>query len=127
MVPTINGRHAPNGLPEYSILFQQIPFPHFLSAEIVDIISRLLDVNDKTRLGSGPNGVKNIKEHRFFQSIDWDLLELKQLEPPFMPESKKLEEGPVFGDFETMMRDLGKAAWLTEAPKSDEQKFFTSW
>jgi serine/threonine protein kinase len=127
MVPTINGRHAPNGLPEYSILFQQIPFPHFLSGEVVDLISRLLDVNDKSRLGSGPNGVKNIKEHRFFQSIDWDLLESKQLDPPFIPEAKKLEESPMFTDFETMMKDLGKASWLSELPKADDQKYFSTW
>lgn len=127
MVPTINGRHAPNGLPEYSILFQQIPFPHFLSGDVVDLISRLLDVNDRTRLGSGPNGVKQLKDHPYFRSIDWDLLEQKQLEPPFIPEAKRLEESGLFPNFETMMRELGKSPWLSEFPKPEDQKYFTSW
>jgi serine/threonine protein kinase len=40
MVPTINGRHAPVGLPEYSILFQQIPFPSYMSSDAADLISK---------------------------------------------------------------------------------------
>lgn len=57
--------------PEYAILFQEVPFPSFISPEAKDLISKLLDVNPKTRLGAGVNGAKNIKSHIFFKSIDW--------------------------------------------------------
>lgn len=127
MVPSINGRQAPTALPEYAILFQQVPFPHYLSEDAVNLISRFLDVNDKTRLGSGRNGLKDIKSHPFFKSIDWDLLQQKHVEPPFKPEAKVLEETPRFANFETMMRELGKGDWLVDVPKPSEQKYFIDW
>jgi serine/threonine protein kinase len=127
MVPTINGRHAPVALPEYAILFQQIPFPPYLSSDTVDIISRLLDVNDLTRLGAGPRGLQNIKSHPYFQSIDWELLEQKHLEPPYIPKTKPLEEVPQYPNFDTMMRELGKTSWLTDLPKPEDDRYFSSW
>lgn len=38
-----------------------------MSPKAKSLIRRLLDVNDKTRLGSGPNGAKDIKAHEFFE------------------------------------------------------------
>jgi hypothetical protein len=38
-----------------------------MSPKARSLIGRLLDVNDKTRLGSGPNGAKDIKAHPFFE------------------------------------------------------------
>jgi hypothetical protein len=46
---------------------QEIPFPSFMSPKAQSLIGRLLDVNDKTRLGSGPNGAKDIMAHPFFE------------------------------------------------------------
>jgi hypothetical protein len=37
-----------------------------MTHKATSLIKRLLDVNDKTRLGSGPNGAKDIKAHPFF-------------------------------------------------------------
>ena len=33
--------------------------------------------NPTKRLGYGPNGVKEIKEHAFFNDLDWNLAESK--------------------------------------------------
>jgi len=46
----------------------------------------LLDKNPQTRLGCGPEGAKEVKEHPFFKSIDWELLEKKECQPPFVPD-----------------------------------------
>ena len=127
MVPTINGRHAPVGLPEYSILFQQIPFPSYISPEAADLIGRLLDTNDVTRLGSGHKGLQDIKSHPFFSSINWEKLEQKHMEPPFMPEARRMDENALFPSFDAMLTDFGKAQWLTELPKESDQKFFDTW
>ena len=114
--------------PEYAILFQEIPFPSYFSPEAKDLISKLLDVNPKTRLGSGPQGGKNIKSHIFFQNMDWDLLEQKHIEPPFKPDhSKLLDELIPYPDFETFMKDFGKEEWLTDAPLKDQQRYFANW
>lgn len=127
MVPTINGRKAPTALPEYSILFQQIPFPPYVSENAKDIISKFLDVNELTRLGSGPKGLKNIKSHPFFASINWEKLELGHMDPPFIPDAQQLEETPAYPNFATMMTELGKDSWMTDKPKEYDQKYFDDW
>ena len=60
-------------------------YPRYFSQDVVDLISRLLDVNQDTRLGSGPTGDNEIKNHPFFAGIDWDKLEQKHIEPPYIP------------------------------------------
>lgn len=49
------------------------------------LIQALLDKTPENRLGHGVDGIKNIKNHEFFNSIDWDLLLQKKLEPLFRP------------------------------------------
>ena len=100
-----------------------------MSDNAVDIISRLLDVNEKTRLGSGPRGVMEIKEHPFFQNIGWELLEQKHVEPPFKPtiKSSAMSDPHRYLSFEAMLADLGKSQWLTDIPDKEDQKYFAAW
>ena len=37
------------------------------------------------RLGAGKNGFNNLKNHKYFEDIDWDDLENKKIKPPFVP------------------------------------------
>ena len=128
MVPTVNGRHAPVGLPEYSILFQQVPYPSYMSNDACDFVRCLLDVNDQTRLGSGPKGLQDIKNHPYFKEIDWDKLEQKHIVPPYIPDVKNsFPEQPSFPNFETMLQELGKGAWLDDVPREEDQKYFATW
>jgi len=115
-------------IPEYAILFQEIPFPPVIQGEAKDLISKLLDVNPKTRLGSGPHGAKNIKNHPFFKTIDWHRLEQKQIEPPFKPEHPKiLDQLQPYPDFEKMMEEFGKREWLDDMPSKESQRYFVNW
>jgi serine/threonine protein kinase len=127
MVPTINGRHAPTELTEYAVLFQEIKFPEYVSFDARDIISRLLDVNDITRLGSGPKGIQDIKNHKFFSCINWEKLEQKHIVPPFIPEERKMDENSLFPNFESMMNEFGKGSWLDDKPPESGQKYFSNW
>lgn len=43
------------------------PFPKDMGALAKDLIQRLLIKDPKTRLGSGPNGAENVKNHPFYQ------------------------------------------------------------
>eukprot|EP00177_Eucheuma_denticulatum_P002382 GFKZ01004268.1.p1 GENE.GFKZ01004268.1~~GFKZ01004268.1.p1 ORF type:complete len:556 (+),score=112.14 GFKZ01004268.1:46-1668(+) len=47
-------------------------FPRNLSTEVVSLIRGLLDRNPNTRLGLGPEGINEIKQHVFFQDLDWE-------------------------------------------------------
>ena len=49
-----------------------------LSEDAKDIIRKLLEKNPKKRLGS-QRGIEEIKEHPFFQSIDFSLIEQKKI------------------------------------------------
>lgn len=129
MASTINRKVGENlHFREYAKLFQKIPFPDYLSAEAKDLVSKLLDVNEKTRLGSGPNGVKDIKNHPFFRNINWDILEQKLVEPPFKPEIKAEDENLIpYPDLKSLFYEYGKTYWLEDEPEPEYQKYFANW
>ncbi|CCI45164.1 unnamed protein product [Albugo candida] len=43
-----------------------------------DFVARLLTKDERKRLGSGPQGFKDIQSHPWFASIDWDKVEAKE-------------------------------------------------
>ena len=59
--------------------------PSFLSPEAQSLLRALFKRNPTNRLGSGSNGINDIKNHAFFASIDWDKLLKKKITPPFQP------------------------------------------
>ena len=59
--------------------------PQYLSPEAQDLLRCLFKRNPANRLGSGPTGGQEIKNHRFFASIDFNKLLLKQVPPPYKP------------------------------------------
>ncbi|KAF9969231.1 serine/threonine protein kinase psk1 [Actinomortierella ambigua] len=68
-----------------AILNKKLNLPYYLSQDAKDLLGKLLRRAPSTRLGSGSNGVENIKNHRFFRKIDWKKLAARQMEPPIVP------------------------------------------
>lgn len=66
----------------HNIKHGTLRFPKHISEEAKDLILKLLERNPRERLGSGPLGVQEIKEHPFFRDIDWDMVLRRQLRPP---------------------------------------------
>ena len=56
-----------------------VKFPKYLSKEAVNLLEQLFIKAPDNRLGSGENGVNDIKNHPFFASIDWDVILEKKL------------------------------------------------
>jgi serine/threonine protein kinase len=125
MVSSTTALELENRGTEYSILFQDIDYPDYLSPSAKDIIGKLLDVNEQTRLGV--KGVDTIKDHPFFNGIDWHLLEQKHLEPPVVPTSSVLSEKVTYTNHEEMLKSLNKEDWVYDTPLPSEQKYFASW
>ena len=65
------------------ILQQSVNFPKNFSPVAADLICKLLCKDARRRLGN--NGVQEIKEHPWFSEVNWEMLELKQINPPFVP------------------------------------------
>jgi hypothetical protein len=36
-------------------------------------------------LGAGKDGISNIKDHPFFNDIEWELLAKRKVKPPYVP------------------------------------------
>lgn len=64
------------------------------SPEVRDLISKLLILDPKTRLGA--KGIKEIQEHPWFKGIDWKNVDA--LEPPFVPDIKDQTSTSYFED-----------------------------
>jgi len=69
-----------------NVLEVNIIFPRWLSPGAKDLLSGLLNKEPNNRLGSGEEGSNLIKNHEFFESIDWNDLVQKRVTPPFKPE-----------------------------------------
>lgn len=68
------------------ILEKTIRIPRSLSVKAASVLKGFLNKNPAERLGCHPEtGFFDIVHHPFFKSIDWDLLEQKQIPPPFKP------------------------------------------
>lgn len=68
-----------------NIAFGKVRFPkEVLSQEGRSFVKGLLNRNPKHRLGA-LNDARELKEHPFFQDIDWNLLKTKNIPPPFKP------------------------------------------
>nr|XP_014341981.1 PREDICTED: ribosomal protein S6 kinase alpha-5 [Latimeria chalumnae] len=67
------------------ILKSDPPFPQEIGPLGRDLIQRLLIKDPKKRLGSGQTGADEIKNHPFFQKINWDDLAAKNVPAPFKP------------------------------------------
>ncbi|CAI2372955.1 unnamed protein product [Moneuplotes crassus] len=59
--------------------------PDSFTEDQQSIVSDLLEKNPKRRLGSGPQDAEIIKDHPFFEGIDWEELMHKRIQPPFSP------------------------------------------
>ncbi|XP_053307586.1 protein kinase C zeta type isoform X2 [Spea bombifrons] len=69
------------------ILEKPIRIPRILSVKASNVLKGFLNKDPKDRLGCQPQtGFSDIKSHTFFRSIDWDMLEKKQVAPPFKPQ-----------------------------------------
>lgn len=113
---------------EYAMLFQKLQFPPYISQAAQDFVTRLLNVDDEQRLGAGENGIQEVKQHEFFQGMDWDSLEQKQIPPPYMPYGIDYYDGfnPV-PDLRTLLATYDKEHYLDDAPDEMFQKYFEHW
>eukprot|EP00943_MAST-04B_sp_MAST-4B-sp1_P007934 g7934.t1 len=80
-------------------------FPSHVSSRATSIIRGFLERNVKKRLGSKKqNGVEGIKNHEFFDGLDWDRLFQRKVRTPFAPKRSQLGEADVSNFDKTFTR-----------------------
>jgi len=79
----------------HAITRETLKFPEDASTkcsrEGMYVLMGLLERDTTRRLGCKPNGegFEELKKQAWFKNFDWDRLEDKELEPPFVPDSKR--------------------------------------
>ncbi|CAF1198050.1 unnamed protein product [Rotaria sordida] len=63
--------------------------PQHFSSDLTDLIHKLLQSRPANRYGNLQNGVNDIKNHKWFSSMDWVSLFKKRIKAPYIPEADK--------------------------------------
>ncbi|KAF9466491.1 kinase-like domain-containing protein [Collybia nuda] len=78
-----------------AILKEPLRFPEDANTRCseagISALKGFITRDPETRLGCRPNGqgIKDIRQHPWFETIDWDTIETKECQPPFVPDMKQ--------------------------------------
>lgn len=70
------------------ILANRLVFPPHFHADAKDLIKKLLNTDRSRRLGNLSGGALDVKNHKWFRGVDWNLLLTKTIRAPNVPEAK---------------------------------------
>ena len=98
ITPFYDGKNDERGLFK-NILKCKYELPESMSSTAKDLIRRMLVLNPNERLGSFAGADQDIKDHPFFDNIDWKKLRQKKAEVPYKPKIVNLLDGSNFDDF----------------------------
>ncbi|KAM7395412.1 hypothetical protein PAMA_006936 [Pampus argenteus] len=81
-------------------------YPPYLSEAARSIISKLCRPRPGQRLGNTKNGIKDVRHHRWFSSMNWHKLRMSQLDAPTV---RLIRKGPCYVNFDRFAQDQTKA------------------
>ncbi|KAI7800103.1 putative cGMP-dependent protein kinase 1, partial [Triplophysa rosa] len=81
-------------------------FPPYLEEGAKSLISKLCRPRPGQRLGNTKNGIKDVRHHRWFNSINWHKLRMRQMEAPTI---KLIRKGPCYINFDCFPYDKTQA------------------
>ncbi|KAH0944069.1 hypothetical protein HID58_003706 [Brassica napus] len=101
---------------QQKIVKDKIKLPQFLSTEAHALLKGLLQKEPERRLGSGPRGAGEIKEHKWFKGINWKKLEAREVKPSFKPEVSGRQ---CIANFDKCWTDMSVLDSPANSPRSD--------
>ncbi|XP_026174393.1 cGMP-dependent protein kinase 2 [Mastacembelus armatus] len=87
------------------ILDGVLKYPPYLSEAAKSIISKLCRPRPGQRLGNTKNGIKDVRHHRWFSSMNWHKLRMGQLNAPTV---RLIRKGPCYINFDRFPHDQTK-------------------
>uniref|UniRef100_A0A182IQZ2 Protein kinase domain-containing protein n=1 Tax=Anopheles atroparvus TaxID=41427 RepID=A0A182IQZ2_ANOAO len=84
------------------ILSGKIEWSRHVDPIAKDLVKKLLVLDRTKRLGNMKNGAEDVKRHRWFKQLDWNVVIRKQLKPPIVPTyvfSSKEDDTSNFDDY----------------------------
>ncbi|XP_029396636.1 ribosomal protein S6 kinase alpha-5 isoform X2 [Mus pahari] len=117
---TVDGEKNSQAEISRRILKSEPPYPQEMSTVAKDLLQRLLMKDPKKRLGCGPRDAEEIKEHLFFEKVNWDDLAAKKVPAPFKPAIRDELDVSNFAEEFTEMDPTYSPAAL---PQSSERLF----
>jgi p90 ribosomal S6 kinase len=102
------------------ILKSKIHMPVHLSPDAQFLLRSFFKRNPKHRLGSGPEGVQEIKDHAFFETIDWIRLFKREIPPPFKPAVDPNDDETIHFDDEFIMKTPTDSPALPASARTHE-------
>ncbi|XP_039637114.1 cGMP-dependent protein kinase 2 [Perca fluviatilis] len=88
------------------ILDGVLKYPPYMSESAKSIISKLCRPRPGQRLGNTKNGIKDVRHHRWFSSMNWHKLRVGQLDAPTV---RLIRKGPCYINFDRFPLDQTKA------------------
>jgi serine/threonine protein kinase len=102
------------------VLGQDPSFPKYFKSVAVNFIGELLVKDKARRLGSGASGFQEIKNHRWFEAVDWDVMARRMYSPPIAPQARGADDTSLFDDYNEEPVDPCAASHLS----AEEQRQF---
>jgi len=80
------------------IVSGHLRFPSHFSVNLKDLLKNLLQVDLTKRVGNLKNGVTDVKQHKWFQNIDWIAIYERRVKAPYLPkeEYEQYDEEPLY-------------------------------
>mmetsp|Transcript_29661 Transcript_29661/g.57838 ORF Transcript_29661/g.57838 Transcript_29661/m.57838 type:complete len:521 (+) Transcript_29661:48-1610(+) len=100
--------------------------PH-VSLNAVDIISKLLRLDWKTRLGCCGRGSEELKEHKVFAGLNWEEMALGDIDPPIRPQALAFSEENSERTADKWVRESLHQHLLNEPLSPNQQVNFCDW
>ncbi|KAJ3083179.1 hypothetical protein HK102_001216 [Quaeritorhiza haematococci] len=104
-----------------NIISGEMKWSSKIDGQAKDLISKLLDIIPRRRLGSTPGlqGARDVKAHEWFKNVPWMALETRKVSPPFVPSVKGTED---VSNFETFKGESSLIAFAAKAAALRGQK-----
>ncbi|RLN26067.1 hypothetical protein BBO99_00000517 [Phytophthora kernoviae] len=100
--------YAQDPMQIYALIIQgNVKFPAYMGRACIDLVQKLLCQNPVRRLGNMKHGIKDIINHRWFSSFQWESLRTKTMKPPIVPQIRDDFDTSNFEDFRHEVEDPG--------------------